>query len=69
MVIDFSLSSPYKSFATNTALFPRKVDEDFESPELVPALNMNKRRDGIGPHLRYGSLLPGDGKAGIDLKR
>lgn len=41
MVIDFRSRPPYKSFATNTALFPRKVDEDFESPELVPALNMN----------------------------
>lgn len=41
MVIDFRSRPPYKSFATRTALFPRKVDEDFEDPRDIPALNMN----------------------------
>ena len=67
MVIDFRSRPPYKSFATNTALFPRKVDEDFESPELVPALNMNSGEMESARTCDMDLYFQEMEKAGIDL--
>lgn len=67
MIIDFRSRPPYKSFANNTALFPRKTDADFASPELVPALHKNSGKMESARTCDMGLYFAEMEEAGIDL--
>ncbi|MEG0566635.1 MAG: amidohydrolase family protein, partial [Hungatella sp.] len=65
MVIDFRSRPPYKSFATGTALFPRKVDQDFKNLRDIPPLNKNsgkmEEEAGIDLSVIYGRKTKTEG--------
>ena len=67
MIIDFRSRPPYKSFAEKTALFPRKVDEDFDDPKFVPGLHKNSGKMESARKCDMGLYFAEMEEAGIDF--
>ncbi len=67
MIIDFRSRPPFKSYATNTLLFPRKTDIDFAPGEEIPALNKFSGEMESARKCDMGLYFEERAKAGIDI--
>lgn len=67
MIIDFRSRPPFKSFATKTALFPRKTDQDFDDPMMIPGLNKNSGKMESARRCDMPLYFEEMDEAGIDL--